>query len=106
MVYYHDYFDFLLPWQNAQFQCYNITNKQTVLKKPSNIFWNFNWRNGENIRVCMGIFTTVLRNKKIQSNSHQMPRLTFKVHFMHCLFCDRQLAKMALLQQSKQSQNN
>ena len=54
-----------------------------------------NKSHGEIIRVCMGIFTTALRNKKWVKFSIQIPHLTSKVH---CLLSDHLLCwKEAIL---------
>ena len=51
------------------------------------ILWNKS--HGEVIRVCIGIFTTALRNKKNPFKfSMKIPHLTFTVH---CLLSDRLL---------------
>ena len=47
-----------------------------------------NNRHGEIVRVCMGIFTTTLGNKKIGQILTKIPHLTSTVH---CLLSDRLL---------------
>ena len=47
-----------------------------------------NNRHGEIMRVCMGIFTTALGNKKQVKFSQKIPHLTSTVH---CLLSDRLL---------------
>ena len=50
-------------WKPHLLPAWNLESRVNVTKR--------NKSHGEVIRVCMGIFTTPLRNIKIQSNSHK-----------------------------------